>query len=90
MLVEPVFFLLTYVVVFAFPAGRLIGRAERLILAAITLYFMVGFVPWMFFSPSSRAARRSRAATRVPPNGLMIADRPDARRRASGPTCRGR
>ena len=50
-LVEPVYFLLTYVVVFAFPQGERIGRAERLILAAITLYFMVGFVPWMFFSP---------------------------------------
>jgi signal transduction histidine kinase len=75
-LVEPVYFLLAYVVVFAFPQGERIGRAERLILAAITLYFMVGFVPWMFFSPVVPGGAPLAGCDPCPANGLMIADRP--------------
>jgi hypothetical protein len=76
-LVEPVYFLLTYVVVFAFPEGNRIGRAERLILALITLYFLVGFVPWMFFSPVVPGGAPLAGCDPCPPNGLMIADRPN-------------
>ena len=44
----------------------------------MSLYFLVGFVPWLFFSPAVKVAGRSRAATsRARANGLMIADRPD-------------
>ena len=75
-LVEPIFFLLTYVVVFAFPDGRLTGRAERLILAGITIYFLVAFVPWMFFSPVVAGGAPLAACDPCPANGLMIADRP--------------
>ena len=47
---SPLFFLLGYLVVFASPEGRT-GRAERLLLAGMALYFLVAFVPWLFFSP---------------------------------------
>jgi signal transduction histidine kinase len=73
---EPVFFLLGYLVVFAFPAGRT-GRAEQLLLAGMALYFLVGFVPWMFFSPVvSGGGPLFGCNESCPANGLMIADRP--------------
>ena len=75
-LVEPVFFLLGYVVVFAFPEGKLAGRAERLVLAGMTLYFLVGFVPWIFFSPVAPGGGPLAACDPCPANGLMIADNP--------------
>ena len=76
-LVEPVFFLLGYVLVFAFPAGRPIGTPERLLLAAMSLYFVVGFVPWMFFSPIVVGGGPLAGCTEAcPANALMIADRP--------------
>ena len=62
--VEPIFFLLAYYVVFAFPDGRLVGRLEMALLGAMTLYFLTGFVPYLFFSLSSRAELRSPAATK--------------------------
>ena len=75
--VEPVFFLLAYMVVFAFPEGR-IGRAERLVLLGMSLYFLVAFVPWLFFSPVvSGGAPLVGCNASCPANGLMIADRPD-------------
>ena len=74
--VEPVFFLLAYLVVFAFPEGRA-GRAERLLLAGMGLYFLVGFVPWLFFSPVVSGGGPLFACNEsCPANGLMIADRP--------------
>ena len=77
-LVEPAFFLLGYIIVFAFPAGRPIGIPERLILAGMSLYFLVGFVPWMFFSPVVQGGGPLAGCTEAcPPNALMIADRPD-------------
>ncbi len=75
-LVEPVLFLLGYVVVFAFPEGRLTGVPERLILAGMTLYFMVAFVPWMFFAPVVPSGAPLGGCDPCPANGLLIADRP--------------
>ncbi len=77
-LVEPAFFLLGYIIVFAFPAGRPIGVPERLILAGMSLYFLVGFVPWIFFSPVVQGGGPLAGCTEAcPPNALMIADRPE-------------
>jgi signal transduction histidine kinase len=74
---EPVFFLLGYLVVFAFPEGRA-GRAERLLLVGMVLYFLVGFVPWLFFSPVvSGGGPLFACSASCPANGLMIADRPE-------------
>jgi hypothetical protein len=75
--IEPAFFLLAYYVVFAFPDGRLRGRWEQALLAAMTLYFLTGFVPYLFFSPvvSGRAPLAGCNAD-CPANPLMIADRP--------------
>src|SRR3954447_7075160 len=75
-LIEPVFFLLGYLVVFAFPEGRLTGIPERLILAGMTVYFMVAFVPWMFFSPVVPGGAPLAGCDPCPANGLMLADRP--------------
>jgi signal transduction histidine kinase len=74
--IEPVFFLLGYLVVFAFPQGRLTGIPERMILAGMTLYFMVAFVPWFFFSPVVGGGAPLAGCDPCPANGLMIADRP--------------
>ena len=75
-LVEPALFLLAYYVVFAFPDGRA-GRVEKLLLGALTLYFLVGFVPYMFFSPVvSGGAPLAGCNEACPTNALMIADRP--------------
>ena len=74
---EPLFFLLAYLVVFAFPEGRT-GRAERLLLAGMALYFLVAFVPWLFFSPVvSGGGPLFGCNASCPANGLMIADRPN-------------
>ena len=40
--IEPVFFLLSYYVVFAFPDGRLRKLWEKALLAAMALYFLTG------------------------------------------------
>lgn len=75
--VEPVFFLLAYYVVFAFPDGRLGGLWEKGLLAAMTLYFLTGFVPYLFFSPVvSGGAPLGGCGAECPENALMIADRP--------------
>ena len=77
MLVEPVFFLLAYYAVFAFPDGRLGGRLEQALLAAMALYFLTGFVPYLFFSPVvSGGAPLAGCNAECPTNALMIADRP--------------
>lgn len=74
---EPAFFLLAYVVVFAFPEGTT-GRAERLLLAGMALYFLVAFVPWLFFSPVVNGGGPLFGCNAsCPANGLMIADRPN-------------
>jgi hypothetical protein len=75
---EPAFFLLAYAVVFAFPDGMLTGRAERLLLAGMALYFLVGFLPYLFFSPVlDGGAPLAHCNASCPANGLMIADRPE-------------
>ena len=75
---EPIFFMLAYVVVFAFPDGRLAGRAERLLLAGFALYFLLGFVPYLFFSPVLNGGPPLAGCNAsCPANGLMIADRPE-------------
>jgi signal transduction histidine kinase len=74
---DPVFFLLGYYVVFAFPDGRLHGRLEQAILVAMSGYFLVEFVPWLFFSPVvSGGAPLAACNAECPTNALMIADRP--------------
>jgi signal transduction histidine kinase len=74
---DPVFFLLGYYVVFAFPDGRLHGRFEQALLAAMSGYFLVGFVPYLFFSPVvSGGAPLAGCNAECPTNPLMIADRP--------------
>ena len=75
--VEPVFFLLSYYVVFAFPDGRLRGLWEKALLAAMALYFLTGFVPYLFFSPVvSGGAPLGGCGAECPENAFMIADRP--------------
>ncbi len=75
--VEPIFFLLAYYAVFAFPDGRSAGLLEKALLAGMGLYFLTGFVPWLFFSPLvSGGAPLAGCTPDCPPNALMIADRP--------------
>ena len=75
--VEPIFFLLAYYVVFAFPDGRLVGRLEKVLLGAMALYFLTGFVPYLFFSPVvSGGAPLAGCNAECPTNAFMIADRP--------------
>jgi signal transduction histidine kinase len=75
---EPVFFMLAYVLVFAFPDGRLTGRAERLLLAGYGVYFLLDFVPWLLFSPVlNGGAPLGGCNAACPENALMIADRPE-------------
>jgi signal transduction histidine kinase len=75
--VEPVFFLLSYYVVFAFPDGRIRGLWEKALLAAMALYFLTGFVPYLFFSPVvSGGAPLGGCGAACPENAFMIADRP--------------
>ena len=76
--VEPVVFVLTCAVVFAFPDGKLNGRAEWCLLAGIVSYFLVKNVPWLFFSPFVVGSQPlARCNGTCPANGLMIADRPE-------------
>jgi signal transduction histidine kinase len=74
---EPAFFLLAYLVVFAFPDGRT-GRPELLLLAGMSLYFLLAFVPWLFFSSVVVGGGPLFGCNEsCPANGLMIADRPN-------------
>jgi signal transduction histidine kinase len=75
---EPVWFTLAYVVVYAVPDGRLSGLADRLLLAGYTLYFLIAFVPWLFFSPVVLGgAPLAGCNAACPTNAFMIADRPE-------------
>jgi signal transduction histidine kinase len=75
--VEPAVFILAYYVVFAFPEGRLGGWVERVLLASFALYFLVGFVPYLFFSPVVQGGPPLAGCNaECPANGLMIADKP--------------
>ena len=75
--IEPIFFLLAYYVVFAYPDGRLTGRLEKVLLGGMTLYFLTGFVPYLFFSPVVQGgAPLAGCNAACPTNALMIADRP--------------
>ena len=75
--VEPVMFLLAYYAVFAFPDGRLAGLLEKLLLAGMALYFLTGFVPYLFFSPVvGGGAPLAGCTADCPTNAFMIADRP--------------
>jgi signal transduction histidine kinase len=76
-LADPIMFLLGYYVVFAFPHGRLTGLWEKALLAAMSAYFLVAFVPWFFFSPVvSGGAPLAACNAECPSNPLMIEDRP--------------
>ena len=58
--------------------AALSGRAERLLLAGYTLYFLIAFVPWLFFSPVvAGGAPLAGCNASCPSNALMIADRPE-------------
>ena len=75
---EPAFFMLGYVVVFAVPDGRLAGWAERLMLAGFALYFLIAFVPYLLFSPVlNGGAPLAGCNESCPANAFMIADRPE-------------
>jgi hypothetical protein len=56
----------------------LTGRAERLLLAGYTLYFLIAFVPYLFFSPVlNGGAALGGCNASCPANAFMIADRPE-------------
>jgi signal transduction histidine kinase len=73
---DPPFFLLGYLVIFAFPEGRLSGRPERLILAGMTVYFALAYVPWAFFSPVLWGGAPLAGCDPCPANALLIANDP--------------
>ena len=76
-LADPVLFFLGYYAVFAFPDGKVRGRWEKGILAALVAYFLVAFYPWFFFSPVvSGGAPLAGCNAACPTNPLMISDRP--------------
>jgi signal transduction histidine kinase len=76
-LADPLIFFLGYYAVFAFPDGRVRGRWEKGILAALVGYFLVEFYPWFFFSPVvSGGAPLADCNAACPMNPLMIANRP--------------
>jgi len=75
-LADPFVHLLIYYAVFLFPAGRL-GVPERVALAGVWVYVLVGFAPWFLFSPViSGGSPLAGCNEACPSNGLMIADRP--------------
>ena len=49
-LFDPVLFVLTYVAVFSFPAGRLRSPVDRLLVAAMTAVVLAAFLPWFLLS----------------------------------------
>jgi signal transduction histidine kinase len=74
---EVAIFLLTYYVVFAFPDGRVGGLFEKALLAGFSLYFLVGFGPYLFFSPYlSGGAPLAGCGAACPDNAFLIADEP--------------
>jgi signal transduction histidine kinase len=76
-LADPATFLLGYYAVFAFPDGRLTGRWEKVLLAALVAYFLAEFYDWFFFSPVVYGGAPLAACNAAcPSNGLMIADVP--------------
>src|SRR5262245_21578586 len=77
-LFDPVAFFLGYLLVFAFPSGRVAGRLEKALLAGATWVIATSFLPSFFFSPVvSGAAPLAKCDASCPSNPLMIADRPD-------------
>ena len=77
-LAEPVFFLLGYAVVFAFPDGRLNGRAERLSWSRWRSTSSSPSCRGSCSRPSCRAGRRWRAAT--PPARRTVSWSPTGQR----------
>ena len=70
-------FLLGYLLVFAFPTGRVLDKLEKALLAGIAWVLLVSFVPWFFFSPVvAGAAPLAGCTASCPHNALMIANRP--------------
>jgi signal transduction histidine kinase len=74
---EVAIFLLTYYVIFAFPDGRVGGLFEKALLAGFSLYFLVAFGPYLFFSPYlSGGAPLAGCGAACPDNAFTIADNP--------------
>jgi signal transduction histidine kinase len=71
-------FFLGFLVIFAFPSGRVAGLADRLVLAFVAWVVLASFLPFVFFSPYvAGAAPLAHCNALCPRNGLMVADRPD-------------
>jgi signal transduction histidine kinase len=76
-LFDPVVFVLGYIVVFSFPDGRVSRPLERLLVVAMAIVVLVGFLPWFFFSPVVAGGNPLAGCNAAcPHNALMIADRP--------------
>jgi signal transduction histidine kinase len=74
---DAVVFFLGYYVIYVFPAGRVAGALEKVLLGAIAWTLVVSFLPWFFFSPVvSGGAPLAGCNASCPSNALMIADRP--------------
>ena len=77
-LVDSVFLLLVFCVVFAFPEGRITSRFAWALLGAIALERLESNVPALLFSPVVNGnAPLGGCNASCPTNGFMIADRPD-------------
>ena len=76
-LADWLFVLLVFYVIFAFPAGRIEGRLEWVLLGATALERLEFYVPSLFFSPVVHPNLPLAACNApCPANGFMIADRP--------------
>lgn len=76
-LFDAIVFFLAYFVVFAFPEGRLNRPLDRLLIAAVSVFLLVSFLPWFLFSPVVfGGAPLAVCNAACPENALMIANRP--------------
>jgi signal transduction histidine kinase len=72
----------TFVVVLAFPAGRL-GRLERGILAVLLVSYVAWYLPYFLFAPVVSGGPLSVCGRACPPNPLQVASHPVFLRRFS-------
>ena len=69
---------LTFYLFLAFPMGRLEGRAERILMAALAIVLAVGFVPWALLSPViAGGGPLSACVPACPENVLQIGSNPE-------------
>ena len=75
---EGVIFVITLALILAFPAGRLDGKAERIILAAAVLGVAAASVAiWTIAPQIAASATISRCVGACPPNPLLISSHPE-------------